>query len=249
MKLKLIFKQLGFSENELRVYLAALESGLSSTQDIAKKADIKRTTAYSVLQHLMSRGVVGKSIIRGKTRFLAEPPEKLVSTINDIQKSLEKALPQLNALYNKSEVKPKITFYEGDNAIQTVYDDTLREKPEEILEWNTDEYFRFDQYKVDPYYIDKRMKLSIRAKRIAGEDSGWHKKHKRFDRAELSETIIVPKNQFWPEIEVNIYNDKVAFLNYMENMSIIIESRAIAHAMRQAYLLSWKGAQSVEVKN
>ena len=53
---------------------------------------------------------------------------------------------------------------------------------------------------------------------------------------------------FWPGIEVNIYGDKVAFLNYAENMSVIIESKAIAKAMRQAYHLSWIGAKSVEVK-
>ena len=44
---------------------------------------------------------------------------------------------------------------------------------------------------------------------------------------------------------MNIYNNKVAFLNYAEDMSIIIESKPIADAMRQAYNLSWQGAKAV----
>lgn len=236
-----IFKQLGFSENEQKVYFAALESGLSSAQDIAKKAGVKRTTAYFVLGYLVNRGVVAKSKERGKLRFVAEPPDKLLNMTNDLERHIKKVLPELEAIYNKNEAKPKITFYEGERAIQNVYDDTLREKPAEILEWNTNAYF--ENPDVDQDYVHKRIALGIKAKRIGGKGSMWETKHKDRDARELSETLIVPKDVFWPEIEVNIYNNKVAFLNYAENMSVIIESKAIAEAMRQAYELSWKGAQ------
>ncbi|MBI4262045.1 hypothetical protein HY624_00790 [Candidatus Uhrbacteria bacterium] len=241
-------QRLGFSRNEARVYVAALETGVSSAQEIAKRAKLKRTTTYSILDYLVQRGVVGKTELRGKARFLADPPSKLLSLLEDIHSQIKKELPQLEALYNKHETKPKIVFYEGKGAVQKVYDDTLLEKPKEILEWNTNEYFKFDQYRVDPTYIAKRMHLGIRARRLAGSGSQWHVKHKKYDASELSETIIVPKEVFWPEIEVNIYGNKVAFLNYTEEMSLIIESRAIADAMKQAYELSWRGAKTVEVK-
>ena len=246
MEIEKIFKQLGFSKNEANIYIAALEMGKASAQDIAKRAGLKRTTAYSVLDYLVDRGVVGKTEERGKTRFVAEAPDKLLAIINNIQSDIKKALPELNAIYNESEAKPRIKFYEGDEAIQNVYDDTLREKPKEILEWNTNEYF--ERFPKDHAYIDKRVKLGIKARRMAGEGSIWQTKHKRFDPAELSETIIVPRDQFWPDIEVNIYKNKVAFMNYAENMSVIIESTAIAKAMRQVYELSWKGAKTQEVK-
>ncbi|MDP2630994.1 MAG: helix-turn-helix domain-containing protein [Candidatus Uhrbacteria bacterium] len=240
MKIESILMRLGFSENEVRVYLAALELGISSGQTIAKKAAIKRTTAYSVLDYLVGRGVVGKTAVRGKARFVAEPPEKLLTTINDLRVSLEKAMPELDALYNKNEIKPKITFYEGEHAIHNVYEDTLKEKPKEILEWNTNAFFH--RFPTDYNYIEKRTKSGIKARRIAGKGSLWDTWHKSLDDAELAETIIVPKELFDPLIEVNIYNNKIAFMNYAENMSVIIESKAIADAMRQVYELSWQGA-------
>lgn len=247
MKIERILQQLGFSKTETKVYLASLEMGQSSAQYIAKAAGLPRTTVYSLLSALVERSVIAKTMVRGKTRFLAEPPSKLLATLKGIEDELTKALPELEARYNKNETKPKIVFYEGKGAVQKVYDDTLVEKPGEILEWNTDEYFKFDHYRVDPTYIAKRMQLGIRARRMAGEGSKWQTKHKKYDTSELSETLIVPKEVFRPAIEVNIYGNKVAFLNYTEEMSLIIESKAIADAMRQAYELSWRGAKTIEI--
>ena len=236
-----LLNQLGFSQNEAKVYLASLKTGQSSAQNIAEMAGLQRTTTYSVLGELVEKGVVAKTKVKGKSRFLAEPPDKLMSLLGDLRLKLEKALPELEALYNKSETKPKIIFYEGEGAIQKIYDDTLEERPAEILEWNTDAYF--GNNRVDQNYIRKRVELGIKAKRIAGSGSRWDKVNKYKDEKELSQTLIVPKEEFWPEVEVNIYGNKVAFLNYAEKMSIIIESKAIAEAMKQAYLLSWKGLQ------
>jgi sugar-specific transcriptional regulator TrmB len=241
MKIREILGQLGFSDNETKIYLAALEMGTASAQDIAKKAELKRTTGYSVLSYLVNRGVVGKTIIKNKTRFVAESPEKLLNLVNEIKINITKVLPELEAVYNKKETKPKITFFEGQNAIHNVYEDTLKEKPKEILEWNTNAFF--NRFPKDYNYIEKRIALGIRAKRIAGKGSQWDTTHKYLDEKELAETLVVPKDLFDPQIEVNIYNNKVAFMNYSDNMSVIIESKAIADSMRQAYELSWRGAK------
>lgn len=247
MKIDQLLSKLGFSDNETKVYLAALELGLASAQIIAQKAGVKRTTAYSVLSYLLTRGVVGRTRVKGKTKFLAEPPRRLLLLTKEIEEGIKSSLPELEAIYNKNEVKPKITFFEGAEGIKNVFEDTLREKPKEILMWLTDEYFRqLHQYSAD--YIKERAKLNMHAKRIASAGSIWHKKNKIKDQEELSETIAVPADQFSIGIEVNIYNNKIAFMNFAENMAIIIESKAIADAMRQAYELSWRGAKSIEVK-
>jgi len=245
MHLDRLLSQLGLTKNETKVYLAGLESGKSSAQDIALKAGLPRNTVYSVLKKLVGRGVVGQTLEKGKMRFIVDHPAKLISGIEDLKNNFEEALPQFEAIYNKSDKKPKILFYEGREAMQKVYDDTLLEKPTEILELNTNDYFKFDTFDVDPDYIKKRVALNIKARRIVGFGSEWDMAHKGRDKEELSETMVVPKEKFWPHVEVNIYKDKVAFLNYAEQMSIIIESASIAEVMRQAYELSWERVKMV----
>jgi sugar-specific transcriptional regulator TrmB len=242
MQIHLLLHKVGFSSNESRIYLASLETGLASAQDIARKAGVKRTTGYSVLASLVSRGVVGKTKVRGRTRFLAEPPQRLLTLLTELEQGITEAMPELTAIYNKNEAKPKITFYEGEGAVWNVYLDTLKEKPSVILMWNNQEFF--DKFKGNNY-IPQRVALGIGAKRIAPKGSTWDLVNRHRDDKELSETLIVPKSVFDPHIEVNIYNNKVAFLNYAENMSVIIESKPIADAMRQAYHLSWLGAQQI----
>ncbi len=58
MQINQIFKNLGFSENETKIYLAALETGLTSAQNIADKAELKRTTVYSVLDALIKKNII-----------------------------------------------------------------------------------------------------------------------------------------------------------------------------------------------
>jgi sugar-specific transcriptional regulator TrmB len=246
MSIKTILKRLGFSKNEILVYHATLELGISSAQKIAKKAGIKRTTAYPVLNTLIDRGVVSKTKEKEKTRFLAEPPQKLLFMLNEIHHDLKKALPELNAIHNRHELKPKIIFFEGEDAITAMYNDTLKEKPKEILMWLTDLYF--ENFIKNENYIAMRVKHDMHARRIGGSGSTWHRKNKPNDKKELSETIIVPRDYFWPGIEVNIYNDKVVFTNFTEKMCVIIENKTIADAMRQVYELSWLGAKTIEVK-
>lgn len=247
MQLDRLLSDMGFSKNEAKVYLGALAAGPSSAQDLAERAQLPRTTVYSVLEHLVERGVVGKTTKQGKTRFIADPPEKLLSILDELRTQVEKSLPQLEAVYNVSETKPKIFFYEGKGAIRKAFDDTLLVQPKEILMWNTDLYFDFERYGLDKHYIDHRVELNIHAKRIAGEGSVWHTRNKPRDMQELSETVVVPRKIFWPGIEVNIYANKVVFMNFAENNSMIIESKAIADAMRQAYELSWRGAKTIEI--
>lgn len=67
MEINRILENLGFSDNEAKVYLAALETGLSSAQDIADKAKLKRTTTYSVLDVLVRKGFILKTQKKAKT--------------------------------------------------------------------------------------------------------------------------------------------------------------------------------------
>ena len=52
--------KVGLNEKESRVYLALLELGSGTAYAVAKKAGIKRPTAYIVLDELRKRGLVLK---------------------------------------------------------------------------------------------------------------------------------------------------------------------------------------------
>src|SRR3989344_7462268 len=106
MPVNQLLQNLGFSRNEAKVYLAGLETGPASAQDIASIAGLKRTTTYSVLSYLVNRGIVGKTKTRGKSKFIAQSPQHLLGLIKELEVNMKEAMPELAAIYNKQTSKP-----------------------------------------------------------------------------------------------------------------------------------------------
>lgn len=237
MQINQIFKNLGFSENETKIYLAALETGLASAQNIADKAELKRTTVYSVLDALVKKNIILKTQKDGKNRYIAENPENIVNIFDNYQTEFKKALPKLQAVYNTKQVKPKILFFEGKAGIKKIYYDTIEEKPDMILEWNSSQiYEMFPDFPRE--YLDLRRGNNIKAKRIAPDDENW-KLRKTKDKDDLSVTKLLSKEEYDIPVEINIYNNKVSFMSYGDEMGLIIESKVIADAMRTIYKIFW----------
>lgn len=134
MILNEILEKFGLTEKESIVYLAILQLGQSSVSDIAKKAQIKRTTIYRITDELIKNGLITKVPKVKKNLFVAENPEILLESLKKKGKIIEESLPLFKAIFNSSEVKPKIKFYEGKEGIKTlIYDSLKNNKSKEVL--------------------------------------------------------------------------------------------------------------------
>lgn len=244
-------KQVGLSDKQAKVYLAVLELGEASALQISRHSGVNRVTCYQALDRLAAEGLVREVKVEGKSRFVAEMPKKLLENLLDKKISterqilaLEKVLPELESLYNYSEVKPKIRFYEGVEGLKQIYQDTLEEK-KEILAFTA--YHRVDaslKRWLDKHYVPQRVKRNIFAKVIA-PSSEFAQKFKRLDSRQNRHTLLVPADKFPFSIEVNIYGNKVAIISFVkkEMMGVIIESKEVAATFRLIFQLAWQGAE------
>ena len=97
-------KKFGLNEKEAKIYLASLELGYATVQQIANQAEINRATTYVILESLIKKGLA-THLTKGKKRyFTAEPPERLNHFLNDQlikikrkREKLQKLLPNLKA--------------------------------------------------------------------------------------------------------------------------------------------------------
>ena len=122
--------KLGLSTNEIRVYLAVLGLGPSSAAIIANQAQVKRSTTYLVLEHLIHMGLVSQVADRKDKMFLAENPDRLTKLtrkmrrqVIDAEIELEKLLPGLKAIQKKIIESPKLNFYQGLEGIKTIIEE------------------------------------------------------------------------------------------------------------------------------
>ncbi len=117
----------GLSEKESLVYLAMLELGPASVQDIAKKAGVNRATTYVMIESLKRRGLMSTFDKGRKTFFVAESPEHLkrlseteLRAAEEKANRLKQSLPLFMALFNSASAsKPMVRYYEGEEGVST----------------------------------------------------------------------------------------------------------------------------------
>lgn len=114
-----LLEQFGLSDKESALYLALLELGQADVAAIAAKANVKRPTAYVLLDALRDKGFV--SLQDGTSRqYQAEDPRKLLAYEKTKVSQLEKALPGMLGLASQSELKPGTRFFSGKEGIKAI---------------------------------------------------------------------------------------------------------------------------------
>jgi sugar-specific transcriptional regulator TrmB len=233
-------KDLGLSENEAKVYFAALSLGPAAILKIARAAEIKRTTVYSVVEALKNKGLMNIEIKGWKKLFVAENPEQLESMINTRREKLKNTLPEFAALYNLKGGESVIKYYEGLEAVKGVYENLLKTvRPhEDYMVIVAQEPW----YKVDEGFIrdfaKRRAKLNINVRMImrASEVAQEFKKYEKNYNAKIK---IIPKGTTLSTNAVIIPERLV--LNQLSPpiMSIVIESKSIIQMHQELFEIVW----------
>ncbi len=231
--------QLGLDGKKAQVYLASLQLGTASAQEIARKAGLKRPTATEILEGFVDRGLVN-FITEKRTRlFTAEPPQKLVALLEEQTRQTKTILPELQALYGKSWHRPRVQFYEGIEGIKTVYEDTLTTSTKElrgILSMH-------DLYKVPgkaymDEYIQRRIQLGITLKVIRSEatevEAAWPTSH-----AQRRILHFAPKDMPLA-MTMYLYDGKVALIGTeQEKFGMIIRSEEYYQMQSHLFETLW----------
>lgn len=231
----------GLTEKEASLYLAGIELGETSIQKLAEQAEIKRPTAYEIIQNLQKRGLFSL-ILRGKKRlFLAENPGNVFAILKAKQESFLKALPELSLFYSTGGKKPRIKFYEGVEGLKAMYWDTLESKQKILVYGSIDDMWGIIPKEFISEYIKARIKKGLWVKGIIPNTFAGQEYVKK-DKQEYRELILIPRDKFIFSNEINIYNDKLAIFSFPEKIGVIIESRKIAETQKSIFELAWLGA-------
>src|SRR3989338_4407031 len=93
-----LFESLGLSEDQTKVYLAALELGQASMQDLADKSGVKRTSIYNFIKELIAKGLIVTAKKRKRTVYSAIHPNQLIELEKSRLSELHRVLPELLAV-------------------------------------------------------------------------------------------------------------------------------------------------------
>lgn len=231
----------GLSHNEAKVYLAALELGETTISRIAKKSKVKRATTYLAVDTLKARGLIGASKKGRRTVYSAQNPKKLIEFFDEQRESVMQALPELLAISNAIDIKPKIQYFEGKTGVEEVFKDILRSPGKKVLEWYSESYATdFDEKFFSTYFTPERIKKGIHARAILPNRPELQRLSER-NLQELRQTKLLNPGKYHIKMELNIYDKrKVSIVSFKEEFGIIIESEIIHDSLKNFFELMWE---------
>ena len=79
-----LFRKIGLTEGETKVYFALLKLGEATIGNIGKESKVSKSKLYDILDKLIARGLVGH-VIKNKVRhFAANNPKNIIGSLGKI---------------------------------------------------------------------------------------------------------------------------------------------------------------------
>lgn len=249
------FQSLGLTSTESTLYELLLKLGEVPARELIRETGLKRPTVYKALYALEKKKLVREEEKDKKIHFrplsptiLLEQAEQNYLEANQTRNILQTVIPQLLTQYTQSVERPVVQIYEGLDGLKQIYLDTLKEGKDIYAILQTAEVEKDLFEWLTSTYAKQRAKNKIHAKVIVASGK-WSKDYQKKDIEEFRTSRLVSNEAFPFQHEVNIYGDKVAFINYKkgeELLGVVIKHPQIAQTMKALFDLAWIGGQKIK---
>lgn len=245
-----ILEKLGFTQGEIKVYLALLKLGKSSSGKIVDNSNVSKSKVYEILERLTNKGITSQ-IIENKIKvFQAMHPKELLilyekqeEEFKKTKKELKKILPDYENLYNLQE-KQEVTVYKGYEGIKKVLNMVIETLNEEetfyvFVTPTTPKKFTYF-YEFDRKRIKKKIHLNIIYNNEVDIESV--KLIKKRDKKYFHPKFL--GNGFNTPAVFNIFNDKTAIIIWNQDpITIFIENKETSDSFKKYFDILWKIAK------
>jgi sugar-specific transcriptional regulator TrmB len=244
-------KEIGLSANEANIYLTMLNIGMNPASTIAKSMQLNRSTCYSLLNNMMTKGFVQKTIKSNITYFEPLKPHLIIGKLKNKKSELDtkisvlaKSIDHLKRINDNSGNKPSVVFFEDIAGIQNIMEDTLNSTEELRAYASLSELTQLLPNYFPSYYQRRTQKgIFVRAIYPANEDSY---RHKMRDHLEFRKSRLIPP-EFNFHLDILIYDNKVAIICLKEKFGLLINSEEMAQAQKKIFDLIWNGTEKYDL--
>lgn len=157
-------KELGFNENEIRIYITLTELGEAKASEIAKKSDLPRTTAISILEKLKNEGYITIHQYKGVAYYWIESPKIIANVFNHKTEVAGNLSNLLADLYRNEANFPSSHVYDTKTGIKNFIEKTLANLEKKSIIYTIDTPNEGNYSKIFSDTVENNIK-SIKTKR------------------------------------------------------------------------------------
>jgi sugar-specific transcriptional regulator TrmB len=240
-----ILRDIGLTDNEIKLYITLLKVGSSTAYDLSKKTGIYRVHVYDKLEQLMDKGLVTHVYRGSKKHFQATPPQRIKQYLDEKRKTLDRQedavdslLPELEAMARLPTEDIRVEVFKGKEGMKYFFKDIVKVGKEVLIMGMDDaKYEKETPYAIQQYFRDLRHK-KIKERVIAVKKEGMYIFPK--DVATTSTYRFLESDQFNPT-NTFVYGDRVVIITWGTPVTaIMIQNPGLAETYRNHFEHLWK---------
>lgn len=230
-------EKIGFSPNEIKVYLTLNDHGSTKAGRIAKLAKIDRSSGYNAIKNLLEKGLVSYVLIGKVKWFQATGPKRLLDYVKEQEEDIAAILPELHARHKAAKIEGQVRLFKGIKGIKSIFLDIIRTGDDNYVYGSEGQFSgRMPEF-VSQFHRLKKEK-GIKTKMILRQG------RKEIDTP-TSEHRYLSEISGSPAV-TNIYGKKIALIIWTdEPEGIVIENEAAAKAYKSYFDFMWKHARKI----
>lgn len=217
-----------FSEKEAKIYLACLQLKIANVSTIARFAQEKRSTTYSIIKELQKKGMVNEIDKNKIAAYSAVPPENIAQKLEVQFIDFKNLLPAFSAFTEKFWVAPKVQFFEWLEGIKTIYDDILLSQVEVCAFLWTSDFPKFISSYLENKFFPEKIEKNIFSKTLLSDNVNNRKQIQKVQWKKYKrERKITKWLTFMENVIINIYGPNkvmIAVFTEKESFGLVISS-------------------------
>ncbi|HIJ10997.1 TPA: hypothetical protein HA278_02975 [Candidatus Woesearchaeota archaeon] len=229
-----VLDKIGFSPNEIKVYLTLNDHGSTKAGRIAKLAKIDRSNCYNSLKSLTEKGLVSYVLIGNVKWFQATGPKRLLDYIKEQEDDVKTILPELHARHKARKVEGQVRLFKGVKGVKSIFLDIARQGKNNYVFGSEGQFSeRMPEFALQFNRLKREHKMKTKLLLRAGREEVDNKSSEHRYISNVAESPAV----------TTIYGDKIAIVIWTdEPEGIVIENAAAAKAYKSYFDFMWKHA-------
>ena len=236
--------ELGLSPSEIKVYLTMI-SGVTRVKDITKTTSLVRPTVYYAINGLENIGLVTRITIDEENHWKVSSPSKLSQIVNKKQKHISKLSHDVGGLIDSlkrespESERPRVSYYQGIDAITGAAMDALYCKSKEILSIAPAQNFFHDADQgIINEFVRERAQRNLKTKHLWEEPLSSEIISAYYKQKDIRILPEVMHGQF--DSVIFIYDDKTLYISSKKkSYAVLIKSQEHAQMMRAVFKGLW----------
>lgn len=248
---KNIFQKAGLTPTQALILDYLYEKKEGKAGEIAKKIKKSRAIVYKDLEELAVSKLIEKtdkpgqvSVFRvGHPSYMEKFFDQKEDKIKKDRQLFKSYLPDIVSAYNLMSDKPAVKFYEGEDGLKKVLDDTLKSKTEIYMFLDKDSLQSEEKFKkINEEYKLKREKMGIKKKIIRVGKPPLSQSKENESYAKITEIKYFDNEAAPFKSSIQIYDNKISYqiINEGRIVSVIIEDKHIYEMNKIWFEFLWK---------